>query len=477
MLPKLNQPKGSTIGVLKDGRTIQEAFDLGSSYLTYRSNTVDKVLGRFQSIGDWGQLTAPNGYHSVLTQVWNSQQDEDAYHRGGLAIGKAGFGVRMNATALSLRMSNEGVNSWNVQVTGINDNVALAKYGSPDKVTFYCDIASGAAGPGESIFVADTYTTDGFTTTDAAVLAAAKRGTLLRSVSPGGTVRWNIVDRVEGNTVIGWKPWASTGGDSVPPDGSTVEVNPEGKLWASNINAIWNVGGRSKGGVIGEWGVMIRDTGATGVNGLDLVNLPGSAQEGDTGILIRGGGAQDRFGWKTGASVRGFSQYGISILYDNTSASSQADLYLNGLSAADIRHRGNAKSYGELYMYSGGAFDNTMATAKSPIGYTIKSGNQMVALNGAGEKTLTANSAGEYIFNPAAGMVLVCPSTNGISAGYELMLSAVGTSGTTQITIRAQAAGPIVYTEDGQGNSTTWTPKKMKRYVLKWDGTNWYVLG
>lgn len=27
MLNKLNQPKGSTIGVLKDGRTVQEAID------------------------------------------------------------------------------------------------------------------------------------------------------------------------------------------------------------------------------------------------------------------------------------------------------------------------------------------------------------------------------------------------------------------------------------------------------------------
>lgn len=478
MLNNLNQPKGSTIGILKDGTTVQEAFDKGAAYLTYKGKPVERVLKRMQTLSDWGAQLAPNGFHTILQDIWNDQVQEDIYHRGGIALGKEAFGVRMNACALSLRTSNEGYNSWNTQVTGINSNLRLAQYGSPDKVTFYADIASTTPLPGELAFVPDSYTEYGFHTTDQDVLKAAKRGVILRAGATGSTRYWNIVDRVEGTQVIGWMKWATnTTADVTPPAGTIVEVNPEGKIWAENINALWNAGGRSKSGVIAEWGVMLRDAEAAGVNGLDIVNLPGSARHADTALLIRGGGeGDDRYGWRTSGSFRGFADYGVSILYDGSSNTGAADLYLNGKSASDIRHRGNAKTYGELYTYSGGAFDSVASVAKSPTGYRIKSGNQMAVLSGAGTKTLSALGAGEYIFVPVTDMIIVCPSTDAISAGYEVMLSAVGTGGATQITIRAASAGPMVYTPDGQGNSTAWTPKRMKRYVLKWDGTNWYVL-
>lgn len=54
MLDKLNQPKGSTVGVLRDGRTIQEAFDELGGSLTLadiRSRTFTKV-GEEVTIGE-----------------------------------------------------------------------------------------------------------------------------------------------------------------------------------------------------------------------------------------------------------------------------------------------------------------------------------------------------------------------------------------------------------------------------------------
>lgn len=54
MLTNLNQPKGSTIGVLRDGRTVQEAFDGLNGSLTLadiRSLTFTKV-GEEVTIGE-----------------------------------------------------------------------------------------------------------------------------------------------------------------------------------------------------------------------------------------------------------------------------------------------------------------------------------------------------------------------------------------------------------------------------------------
>lgn len=39
MLDRLNQPKGSTIGVLRDGRTIQEAFDSMPQLRSFKGDT------------------------------------------------------------------------------------------------------------------------------------------------------------------------------------------------------------------------------------------------------------------------------------------------------------------------------------------------------------------------------------------------------------------------------------------------------
>ncbi|WIT94202.1 hypothetical protein FPAPBKPN_00047 [Klebsiella phage vB_KpnP_2146-HW] len=69
MLDKLNQPKGSTIGVLKDGRTIQEAFDdLGFRVTVSQSTSFAQAVSKVEAAGG-GTVFIPEGTWSVPVGV------------------------------------------------------------------------------------------------------------------------------------------------------------------------------------------------------------------------------------------------------------------------------------------------------------------------------------------------------------------------------------------------------------------------
>lgn len=416
----------------------------------------------------------PMGYDTTALGSLYTFKGQDITHffRGSIHAGKNLFGIRNNACVTSFRAGNgsEDQGMWNSQVTGVSNNLRLAQYGSPDKVGAYGDIAGTIQKAYQAPLPAVSFTANGFYTANTDVLNNAKVGMIMYTdESPR---KWNIIASIDKSTglITGWDNWADSSAYGTPATGSRVTVDPEGKLWTLNYNLIFPSGGRANQGVIAELGLLNQNGNSSNVNGIDLVNLPQSTSDGDTALLIRGGGYSGSKGWLTGASIRGYKNYGLWFVYTPEYVAA-SDMRFSTASNVGIQFTGGHATYSMTFaLGGGGAFKDYLQTALDPKGFTVRSGRISAVITG------TASLSGNikcYRLNISSASTITLPNTDGLSAGHcqELLMYK-----NTAITIQSFNGTTLVSIgAGGSYASQSWTPTAGKRYILDWDGSSWKI--
>ncbi|MCL7687371.1 phage tail fiber protein [Klebsiella quasivariicola] len=472
--------QGNPISVLPESGSaadvmIELASGTGTDLIGFQEVKLTDELKKISGLKSLGYAPVfPMGFDSASYGMLYQFKGADVTHlfRGSIHAGKNLFGIRNNACVTSFRAGNgsEDQGMWNSQVTGVSNNLQLAKYGSPDKVGAYGDIAGTIQKAYQAPLPAVSFTANGFYTANTEVLNNAKVGMIMYTdESPR---KWNIIASIDKSTglITGWDNWADSSAYGTPATGSNVTVDPEGKLWTLNYNLILPSGGRANQGVIAELGLLNQNGNSSNVNGIDLVNLPQSTSDGDTALLIRGGGYSGSKGWLTGASIRGYKNYGLWFAYTPEYVA-VSDMRFSTASNVGIQFTGGHATYSMTFaLGGGGAFKDYLQTILDPKGFTVRSGRFSASITGTA--TLSANIKC-YRLSISSAATITLPNTDGLSAGHcqELLMyrntaiTIKSFNGTTMVSIGA----------GGSYVSQSWTPTAGKRYILDWDGNSWKI--
>ena len=463
--------------VLIDGDTLRQelASGTGTDLIGFQKVKLTDELKKISGLKSLGYAPVfPMGFDSASYGMLYQFKGDDITHlfRGSIHAGKNLFGIRNNACVTSFRAGNgsEDQGMWNSQVTGVSNNLQLAKYGSSDKVGAYGDIAGTIQKAYQAPLPAVSFTANGFYTANTDVLDNAKVGMIMYTdESPR---KWNIIASIDKSTglITGWDNWADSSAYGTPATGSNVTVDPEGKLWTLNYNLILPSGGRANQGVIAELGLLNQNGNSSNVNGIDLVNLPQSTSDGDTALLIRGGGYSGSKGWLTGASIRGYKNYGLWFAYTPEYVAA-SDIRFATASNIGIQFTGGHATYSMTFALGGsGTFKDVLQTMLDPKGFTVRSGRLAAVITDTA--TLSANIKC-YRLNISSAATITLPNTDGLSAGHcqELLMYR-----NTAITIKSFNGTTLVSIgAGGSYASQSWTPTAGKRYTLDWDGSSWKI--
>ncbi|EIW5062854.1 hypothetical protein ACK9RK_005350 [Klebsiella pneumoniae] len=463
--------------VLIDGDTLRQelASGTGTDLIGFQKVKLTDELKKISGLKSLGYAPVfPMGFDSASYGMLYQFKGADVTHlfRGSIHAGKKLFGIRNNACVTSFRAGegSEDQGMWNSQVTGVSNNLRLAQYGSPDKVGAYGDIAGTIQKAYQAPLPAVSFTANGFYTANTDVLNNAKVGMIMYTdESPR---KWNIIASIDKSTglITGWDNWADSSAYGTPATGSNVTVDPEGKLWTLNYNLIFPSGGRANQGVIAELGLLNQNGNSSNVNGIDLVNLPQSTSDGDTALLIRGGGYSGSKGWLTGASIRGYKSYGLWFAYTPEYVAA-SDIRFATASNIGIQFTGGHATYSMTFALGGsGTFKDVLQTMLDPKGFTVRSGRLAAVITGTA--TLSANIKC-YRLNISSAATITLPNTDGLSAGHcqELLMYR-----NTAITIQSFNGTTLVSIgAGGSYASQSWTPTAGKRYTLDWDGSAWKI--
>lgn len=463
--------------VLIDGDTLRQelASGTGTDLIGFQKVKLTDELKKISGLKSLGYAPVfPMGFDSASYGMLYQFKGADVTHlfRGSIHAGKKLFGIRNNACVTSFRAGegSEDQGMWNSQVTGVSNNLRLAQYGSPDKVGAYGDIAGTIQKAYQAPLPAVSFTDNGFYTANTDVLNNAKVGMIMYTdESPR---KWNIIASIDKSTglITGWDNWADSSAYGTPATGSNVTVDPEGKLWTLNYNLIFPSGGRANQGVIAELGLLNQNGNSSNVNGIDLVNLPQSTSDGDTALLIRGGGYSGSKGWLTGASIRGYKNYGLWFAYTPEYVAA-SDIRFATASNIGIQFTGGHATYSMTFALGGsGTFKDVLQTMLDPKGFTVRSGRLAAVITGTA--TLSANIKC-YRLNISSAATITLPNTDGLSAGHcqELLMYR-----NTAITIQSFNGTTLVSIgAGGSYASQSWTPTAGKRYTLDWDGSAWKI--
>lgn len=463
--------------VLIDGDTLRQelASGTGTDLIGFQKVKLTDELKKISGLKSLGYAPVfPMGFDSASYGMLYQFKGADVTHlfRGSIHAGKKLFGIRNNACVTSFRAGegSEDQGMWNSQVTGVSNNLRLAQYGSPDKVGAYGDIAGTIQKAYQAPLPAVSFTANGFYTANTDVLNNAKVGMIMYTdESPR---KWNIIASIDKSTglITGWDNWADSSAYGTPATGSNVTVDPEGKLWTLNYNLIFPSGGRANQGVIAELGLLNQNGNSSNVNGIDLVNLPQSTSDGDTALLIRGGGYSGSKGWLTGASIRGYKSYGLWFAYTPEYVAA-SDIRFATASNIGIQFTGGHATYSMTFALGGsGTFKDVLQTMLDPKGFTVRSGRLAAVITGT--TTLSANIKC-YRLNISSAATITLPNTDGLSAGHcqELLMYR-----NTAITIKSFNGTTLVSIgAGGSYASQSWTPTAGKRYTLDWDGSAWKI--
>lgn len=463
--------------VLIDGDTLRQelASGTGTDLIGFQKVKLTDELKKISGLKSLGYAPVfPMGFDSASYGMLYQFKGADVTHlfRGSIHAGKKLFGIRNNACVTSFRAGegSEDQGMWNSQVTGVSNNLRLAQYGSPDKVGAYGDIAGTIQKAYQAPLPAVSFTANGFYTANTDVLNNAKVGMIMYTdESPR---KWNIIASIDKSTglITGWDNWADSSAYGTPATGSNVTVDPEGKLWTLNYNLIFPSGGRANQGVIAELGLLNQNGNSSNVNGIDLVNLPQSTSDGDTALLIRGGGYSGSKGWLTGASIRGYKYYGLWFAYTPEYVAA-SDIRFATASNIGIQFTGGHATYSMTFALGGsGTFKDVLQTMLDPKGFTVRSGRLAAVITGTA--TLSANIKC-YRLNISSAATITLPNTDGLSAGHcqELLMYR-----NTAITIQSFNGTTLVSIgAGGSYASQSWTPTAGKRYTLDWDGSAWKI--
>ncbi|WP_323117038.1 hypothetical protein [Klebsiella quasivariicola] len=463
--------------VLIDGDTLRQelASGTGTDLIGFQKVKLTDELKKISGLKSLGYAPVfPMGFDSASYGMLYQFKGADVTHlfRGSIHAGKKLFGIRNNACVTSFRAGegSEDQGMWNSQVTGVSNNLRLAQYGSPDKVGAYGDIAGTIQKAYQAPLPAVSFTANGFYTANTDVLNNAKVGMIMYTdESPR---KWNIIASIDKSTglITGWDNWADSSAYGTPATGSNVTVDPEGKLWTLNYNLIFPSGGRANQGVIAELGLLNQNGNSSNVNGIDLVNLPQSTSDGDTALLIRGGGYSGSKGWLTGASIRGYKSYGLWFAYTPEYVAA-SDIRFATASNIGIQFTGGHATYSMTFALGGsGTFKDVLQTMLDPKGFTVRSGRLAAVITGT--TTLSANIKC-YRLNISSAATITLPNTDGLSAGHcqELLMYR-----NTAITIQSFNGTTLVSIgAGGSYASQSWTPTAGKRYTLDWDGSAWKI--
>ena len=463
--------------VLIDGDTLRQelASGTGTDLIGFQEVKLTDELKKISGLQSLGYAPVfPMGFDSASYGMLYQFKGDDITHlfRGSIHAGKNLFGIRNNACVTSFRAGNgsEDQGMWNSQVTGVSNNLQLAKYGSSDKVGAYGDIAGTIQKAYQAPLPAVSFTANGFYTANTDVLDNAKVGMIMYTdESPR---KWNIIASIDKSTglITGWDNWADSSAYGTPATGSNVTVDPEGKLWTLNYNLILPSGGRANQGVIAELGLLNQNGNSSNVNGIDLVNLPQSTSDGDTALLIRGGGYSGSKGWLTGASIRGYKNYGLWFAYTPEYVAA-SDIRFATASNIGIQFTGGHATYSMTFALGGsGTFKDVLQTMLDPKGFTVRSGRLAAVITDTA--TLSANIKC-YRLNISSAATITLPNTDGLSAGHcqELLMYR-----NTAITIQSFNGTTLVSIgAGGSYASQSWTPTAGKRYTLDWDGSSWKI--
>lgn len=450
----------------------------GSSNVVFQSQSVEEELKKIATTMSLGIPWAfPMGYDTSALGALFAFKGKDVAHffRGSIHAGKTLYGIRNNACVTSFRAGNgsEDQGMWNSQITGVSNNLQLAQYGSPDKVGAYGDIAGTMEKAYQVTAAVISFTDNGFYTDNQNILDNIKVGMIVTTnESPR---KWNIVKTIDKTTglITGWDNWANLNGYATPANGAMVNVDPEGKIWTLNYNLIFPNGSRANQGVIAELGVLNQNGNSSNVNGIDIVNLPNSTSDCDTAILIRGGNSAGKKGWLTGASIRGYKNYGI-WLTQTPEYTAVSDIYITTSSDHGVEFGGNHISYSMKFKLGGaGTYKDVYQTLYDPKGFLVRGGRNTAVITAS--TTLSPNVRAYRLNIGAASQTVTLPNTNGISAGHcqEILMYR-----NTPITIASNDGTTTVSIENGGAfASQTWTPTAGKRYLLDWDGSSWKIWG
>ncbi|HEI9774266.1 hypothetical protein M4B34_06080 [Klebsiella pneumoniae] len=463
--------------VLIDGDTLRQelASGTGTDLIGFQKVKLTDELKKISGLKSLGYAPVfPMGFDSASYGMLYQFKGADVTHlfRGSIHAGKKLFGIRNNACVTSFRAGegSEDQGMWNSQVTGVSNNLRLAQYGSTDKVGAYGDIAGTIQKAYQAPLPAVSFTDNGFYTANTDVLNNAKVGMIMYTdESPR---KWNIIASIDKSTglITGWDNWADSSAYGTPATGSNVTVDPEGKLWTLNYNLIFPSGGRANQGVIAELGLLNQNGNSSNVNGIDLVNLPQSTSDGDTALLIRGGGYSGSKGWLTGASIRGYKNYGLWFAYTPEYVAA-SDIRFATASNIGIQFTGGHATYSMTFALGGsGTFKDVLQTMLDPKGFTVRSGRLAAVITGTA--TLSANIKC-YRLNISSAATITLPNTDGLSAGHcqELLMYR-----NTAITIQSFNGTTLVSIgAGGSYASQSWTPTAGKRYTLDWDGSAWKI--
>ncbi|MHB0166920.1 hypothetical protein ACYBIC_11805 [Klebsiella pneumoniae] len=463
--------------VLIDGDTLRQelASGTGTDLIGFQKVKLTDELKKISGLKSLGYAPVfPMGFDSASYGMLYQFKGADVTHlfRGSIHAGKKLFGIRNNACVTSFRAGegSEDQGMWNSQVTGVSNNLRLAQYGSTDKVGAYGDIAGTIQKEYQAPLPAVSFTANGFYTANTDVLNNAKVGMIMYTdESPR---KWNIIASIDKSTglITGWDNWADSSAYGTPATGSNVTVDPEGKLWTLNYNLIFPSGGRANQGVIAELGLLNQNGNSSNVNGIDLVNLPQSTSDGDTALLIRGGGYSGSKGWLTGASIRGYKNYGLWFAYTPEYVAA-SDIRFATASNIGIQFTGGHATYSMTFALGGsGTFKDVLQTMLDPKGFTVRSGRLAAVITGTA--TLSANIKC-YRLNISSAATITLPNTDGLSAGHcqELLMYR-----NTAITIQSFNGTTLVSIgAGGSYASQSWTPTAGKRYTLDWDGSAWKI--
>ncbi|ENZ8018461.1 hypothetical protein ACHAJG_005375, partial [Klebsiella pneumoniae] len=408
--------------VLIDGDTLRQelASGTGTDLIGFQEVKLTDELKKISGLQSLGYAPVfPMGFDSASYGMLYQFKGDDITHlfRGSIHAGKNLFGIRNNACVTSFRAGNgsEDQGMWNSQVTGVSNNLQLAKYGSSDKVGAYGDIAGTIQKAYQAPLPAVSFTANGFYTANTDVLDNAKVGMIMYTdESPR---KWNIIASIDKSTglITGWDNWADSSAYGTPATGSNVTVDPEGKLWTLNYNLILPSGGRANQGVIAELGLLNQNGNSSNVNGIDLVNLPQSTSDGDTALLIRGGGYSGSKGWLTGASIRGYKNYGLWFAYTPEYVAA-SDIRFATASNIGIQFTGGHATYSMTFALGGsGTFKDVLQTMLDPKGFTVRSGRLAAVITDTA--TLSANIKC-YRLNISSAATITLPNTDGLSAGH-----------------------------------------------------------
>lgn len=392
--------------------------------------------------------------------------------RGSYHAGKNLYGIRNNACVTSFRAGHflgEEQRLWDSQVTAVSNSLQLARYGSPDKVGAYGDISGTIQQEYQIPSAVLSFTKNGFYTENLAVLNNALPGMVV--ITNESPKKWNIIESIDKETglITGWDDWADSTNYAMPVTGALVEVDPEGKLWTFNYNLILPAGARADHGVIAELGVLNANGRVNDIIGIDIVNLPNSTSDCDTGLLIRGGAASGSKGWLTGIAIRDYTTYALRIGQPLSSErQAMGDIRLNSNSLTGIEFMGSHVVHSLMWRGGDGL---TIKSQLDPKGFIIKQGKLGAVVNAS---TILSSQIRVYrVLINTAGQTLTLPAIAALSIGHEqefrfyrnTVITLVSSEGNTPISING----------DISAITKSFTPTVGKSYILDWDGQTWVL--